>query len=115
MILLGLLMGFNDPAIRILSFMTAGAVWMYQAFSRRQSLDYWIALTLWALGVASVGLLRQYPGEWLPLLGVVLAAGFGLGGWLAGRQLKGPLSPALSPSEREREDARQSLADRGQL
>lgn len=82
MILLGLLMGFSEPRVRIASFLTAGSVWMYQGLWRRHPLHDWIALTLLALGGAAVGLLPQYPGPWLPLLGVVLALGFGLGGWI---------------------------------
>ncbi|HXU76648.1 MAG TPA: hypothetical protein VN794_08765, partial [Methylomirabilota bacterium] len=85
LILLGLLMGFNQPAVRIAAFLTAGVVWMYQAFSRRHPLHHWIALTLLGLGVASVGLLARFPGPWLPSLGVLLAVGFGLGGWLSRR------------------------------
>ena len=65
-ILLGLLMGFSDPYIRIASFEAAGLVWLCQAFSRRHPLHYWIALTIFGLGGASVGLLEQFPGPWLP-------------------------------------------------
>jgi len=57
----------------------AGAIWLYQAFSRKHPLHYWIGLTLLALGGASVGLLPQYPGPWLPLLGVILALAFAVG------------------------------------
>src|SRR5262249_8656251 len=78
-ILLGLLMGFSDPYIRIASFEAAGIVWLCQAFSRRHPLHYWIALTLFGLGGASVGLLDQFPGPWLPAIGIVLALGYGLG------------------------------------
>ena len=78
-ILLGLLMGFTQPSVRIVSFATAGGIWLYQAFSRKHPLHYWIGLTLLALGGASVGLLPQYPGPWLPLLGIMLALGFALG------------------------------------
>jgi len=77
LILLGLLMGFNEPLIRIACFVGAGGAWMYQAILRRHPLHYWIALTLWGLAVASVGLLPQFPGPWLPLLGVAAALGFG--------------------------------------
>jgi len=82
-VLLGLLMGFTEPTIRIVSFAAAGVVWIYQGLSRREPLHYWIALTLLALAVASIGLLPQYPGPWLPFLGVVLALGFGLGAKLS--------------------------------
>jgi hypothetical protein len=78
-ILLGLLMGFSDPYIRIASFEVAGIVWLCQAFSRRHPLHYWIALTLFGLGGASVGLLEQFPGPWLPAIGILLAFGYGLG------------------------------------
>jgi len=77
-ILLGLLMGFADPYIRIASFEAAGIVWLFQAFSRRHSLHYWIALTLFGLGGASVGLLQQFPGPWLPVIGILLALAYGL-------------------------------------
>jgi hypothetical protein len=80
MILLGLLMGFGDPLVRIAAFLTGGAVWMYQGL-RRHPLHDWIALTLMGLGIAAVGLHPRYPGPWLPLLGLALAGGYGAGGW----------------------------------
>ena len=55
-ILLGLLMGFGEPAVRVASFLTAGGVWMYQGLRRRHPLHDWIALTLLGLGGAAVGL-----------------------------------------------------------
>jgi hypothetical protein len=82
-ILLGLLMGFSDPYIRIASFVAAGVVWLCQAFSRRHPLHHWIALTLFGLGGASVGLLEQFPGPWLPAIGILLALGYGLGASLS--------------------------------
>jgi hypothetical protein len=96
LVLLGLLMGFSDPVMRVASFATAGLVWLYQGLSRRHPLHYWIALTLWVLAGASVGLLPQYPepGAWLPLLGVALALGFGLGNWTSQRRGLGELAQA---------------------
>ena len=91
LILLGLLMGFSEPTVRIVSFLTAGSVWMYQGW-RRHPLHNWIALTLLGLGGVSVGLLPQYPGPWLPLLGIVLALGFGVGGLLSRK--RGTEAPA---------------------
>jgi len=82
-VLLGLLMGFSNPTVRILAFLLAGAVWLYQGLARRNALHYWIALTLLGLGGASVGLLPGYPGPWLPLVGVAVALAFGAGGWLS--------------------------------
>ena len=79
LILLGVLMGFTEPTIRIASLAAAGAVWLYQALARKHPLHYWIALTLWALAGASVGLLPDYPGPLLPVLGVALALGLGAG------------------------------------
>ena len=79
LILLGLLMGFTEPHIRVASFVVAGGVWLFQAFSRRHPLHYWIALTFIALSVASLGLLPNYPGALLPFLGLLLALGFGAG------------------------------------
>ena len=76
-ILLGVLMGFTDPTMRIVSLAAAGTVWLYQALARKHPLHYWMALTLWTLAGASVGLLPPYPGPMLPLLGVALAASFG--------------------------------------
>ena len=91
LILLGLLMGFSEPTVRIVSFLTAGSVWMYQGW-RRHPLHNWIALTLLGLGGVSVGLLPQYPGPWLPLLGIALALGFGVGGLLSRK--RGTEAPA---------------------
>ena len=84
-ILLGLLMGFSNPTLRILAFLLAGAVWLYQGLSRRHPLHHWIALTLLGLGGAAVGLLPSYPGPWLPLLGVAVALAFGMGAWFSRR------------------------------
>ncbi|MCX6875621.1 MAG: hypothetical protein NTW21_17710 [Verrucomicrobia bacterium] len=84
-ILLGLLMGFGNPTVRILAFLLAGAVWLYQARARRHPLHDWIGLTLLGLGGAAVGLLPSYPGPWLPLVGVAVALAFGVGGWLIRR------------------------------
>jgi len=81
-ILLGLLMGFSNPTVRILAFLLAGAVWLYQARTRRHPLHDWIGLTLLGLGGAAVGLLPSYPGAWLPLVGLGVALAFGVGGWL---------------------------------
>ena len=38
MILLGILMGFTEPGVRIASFVVAGGIWLYQAFSRQHPL-----------------------------------------------------------------------------
>ncbi len=83
LILLGVLMGYQEPHIRILSFLAAGVVWMPQALARRHALHYWIALTWWILGGAAVGLLPQYPASWWPLLGVSMALGLEAGGWFS--------------------------------
>jgi hypothetical protein len=83
LILLGLLMGFPEPSVRIACFGTAGGVWLYQALSREHPLHYWIALTLWLLGAASVGLLPGYPGPMLPALGLGAALGFGALAWFS--------------------------------
>ena len=115
-ILLGLLMGFGEPAVRVASFLTAGGVWMYQGLRRRHPLHDWIALTLLGLGGAAVGLLPQYPGPWLPLLGVALALGFGLGGWICGKlglESQGPFTsePGAATPENTAPAARSELAD----
>jgi hypothetical protein len=86
LLLLGLLMAFTEPTMRILCFLAAGSVWMYQALPRKHPLHYWIALTLLGLGGASIGLLPHYPGPWLPCLGIALALAYGLGGWLLQKQ-----------------------------
>jgi hypothetical protein len=86
LILLGLLMGFHDPETRVLTFLAAGGFWLFQAFSRRHPLHYWIALTWLALGGAAVGLLPGYPGPWFPALGLLLALGFGAGAWVSQRR-----------------------------
>ena len=93
MVLLGLLMGFTEPTVRIASLFVAGSVWMYQGLWRRHALHDWIALTFLGLGGAAVGLLPQYPGPWLPLLGVLLALGFGLGGWICRKRGFGVAAP----------------------
>ena len=101
LILLGLLMGFNEPTIRIACFVGAGGAWMYQALLRRHPLHYWIALTLWGLAVASVGLLPQFPGPWLPLLGVAAALGFGTAARIAPAAASESERGLSSPQQRE--------------
>src|SRR5207249_1481742 len=97
-ILLGLLMGFGDSIMRILAFVAAGGVWMYQALSRRHPLHYWIALTLFGLGGASVGLLKDFPGVWLPAIGIALAMGYGVVGWLS--RERDAAAEKVAPDER---------------
>ena len=41
-LLLGVLMGADDPYMRILSLALAGAVWLYQASYRTEALHYWM-------------------------------------------------------------------------
>jgi hypothetical protein len=113
-ILLGLLMGFSNPTVRIFCFLTAGGVWLYQGLWRRHPLHHWIALTLLGLAVVSVGLLPHYPGPWLPLLGVALALAFGLGGWFSRKRGSGaPASSTPEPTASNPETA--SPADMSEL
>ena len=82
-LLLGVLMGADDPYTRILSLALAGAVWLYQASYRTEALHYWIAMVLLVLAGAAVGLLDAFPGPWLPGLGIALAVAVGATGSLA--------------------------------
>jgi hypothetical protein len=77
-ILLGVLMGIGDHALRIVTFLLAGVVWIYQSLPRRQALHYWIGLTFVTLGGASVGLLTGFEAQWWPTLGIGLAVALGL-------------------------------------
>ena len=74
LVLLGTLMGATQPEIRVLSFAMAGIVWIYQAVGRQSKIHDWIGLTILMLSVASVGMLDQFPKEWLPALGLLAAA-----------------------------------------
>ncbi len=76
-ILLGVLMGIGDPALRIVTLTLAGAVWLYQSLPRRQPLHYWIGLTFVTLGGASIGLLGGFQALWWPTLGIGLALALG--------------------------------------
>ena len=69
-IMLGVLMGFSDPIIRILSFLLAGTAWIYQSLGKKHELHYWIGLTLVSLSVISVGTLEGFPQLWAPTLGL---------------------------------------------
>ena len=86
LILLGLLMGAAQPLARILVFVLAGAVWLWQALRREHPLHYWTALTLLVLGGASVTLLDSFPPAGRPAVGLVMAVALmvaprlGLGG-----------------------------------
>lgn len=74
LVLLGTLMGATHPEVRVLSFAMAGVVWIYQALGRRSKIHEWIGLTILMLAVASIGMLDQFPQEWLPALGLLAAA-----------------------------------------
>ena len=93
-ILLGVLMGATEPSIRIISFLLAGIVWLYQAISRREALHEWIGLTFIVLAGASVGLLDDFPKPWLPALGITIALILGAGNLVAGRFQQGRLRQA---------------------
>lgn len=73
-VLLGVLMGMPQPFVRVLSFALAGSVWIYQAVNRSSKIHDWIGLTLLMLSVASIGMLKQFPQQWLPALGLAAAA-----------------------------------------
>ncbi|MBN2505245.1 MAG: hypothetical protein JXQ71_00985 [Verrucomicrobia bacterium] len=73
LILLGLLMGAAQPRIRIVVFVLAGAVWLWQAVRREHPLHYGVALTLFMLGGASVTLLESFPVPWRPPVGMAMA------------------------------------------
>jgi hypothetical protein len=79
LIFVGVLMGAPDGSMRILSFELAGLVWMFQAFSRKHPLHYWISLTFIVLGATSVALLKAPAGiwiptkQWMPLLGIFIS------------------------------------------
>ena len=73
LLLLGLLLSMTGPYVRILSFLLAGGIWLYQGLPRKNIVDFWIALTLLALGGAAVGLAPRFPGPLLPALGIAMA------------------------------------------
>jgi len=73
LVLFGVLMGFGDPHVRVLAFAAAGVVWLRQAAARDEELQHWIGLTLLSLSGASSGLLPDFPGEWLGVLGIAMA------------------------------------------
>ncbi len=78
LVLMGTLMGATQPEIRVLSFTLAGGIWIYQAVGRQSKVHEWIGLTILMLAVASVGMLDQFPREWLPALGLMAAAILGV-------------------------------------
>jgi hypothetical protein len=81
LILLGLLMSWHSPELRIAALVLAGTAWIYQAAFRAGTLHYWIGLTLLMLGGAAVGMLDDFPksreANWLPWLGLAIALFFG--------------------------------------
>jgi hypothetical protein len=56
-LLLGVLMGGGDSYMRIVTLALAGAVWLYQASYRAETLHYWIAMVLLVLAGASIDIL----------------------------------------------------------
>jgi len=77
-ILLGVLMGIGHPALRIATFILAGAVWIASTTTRKHPLHAWIGLTLATFGGASIGLLQGFPVAYVPSLGIGIALGLGL-------------------------------------
>ncbi len=73
LILLGIMMGFSQPYMRIACLTLGGVIWVGQALPRRNPLHHAIGLSMFCLGVASVGLLPVYPRAWLPALGLGLS------------------------------------------
>lgn len=82
LLLLGVLLGAPDPALRVASLAAAGAVWLGQASRRRGQLHYWIGLSMLMLAAGAVGLLPRFPRgtqlNGLPLLGIATAVVFSL-------------------------------------
>jgi hypothetical protein len=83
LILLGVMMGATEPHLRIVTFLLAGVVWLYQTVSRKEPLHDWIGLTLLMLGGASIGMLDVFPKPLLPTLGLGIAVAIGGGGQIA--------------------------------
>ncbi|MDX2109393.1 MAG: hypothetical protein SFY80_04040 [Verrucomicrobiota bacterium] len=81
-LLLGLLMAWASPPLRIIALLLAGSIWLYQAGQRRGVIHQWIGLTLLMLGVAATGLLDGFPKSQtlnlLPALGLAAGLGFGV-------------------------------------
>ena len=79
LIFVGILMSIPNSDMRILSLELAGAIWMFQAFSRKHPLHYWISLMFIVLGAASVALLKTSTaiwlptGKWVPVLGIIIS------------------------------------------
>jgi hypothetical protein len=94
LILLGVLMGFGEPHVRVLAFAAAGVVWLRQAVTRDEELQHWFGLTLLTLSGAAIGLLPSFPGAWLGVLGIALALLLRGVGLLAAQDDKGALVAA---------------------
>ncbi len=77
-ILIGLLMCFAQPHVRILGFFLAGTAWLHQNRRRPLALHDGLGLTLLALGVAAVGLVEGFSHAALPALGLVVWGGLHL-------------------------------------
>jgi len=79
LIFVGVLMSMPSNGMRILSLELAGLIWMFQAFSRKHPLHYWISLTFVTLGLASIALLKTSTGiwlptgQWMPILGIIIS------------------------------------------
>lgn len=78
-VLLGIIMGFGEPTMRICAFLLGGSAWLYQAWGRGDPLQYWLSLTLLILAGAAVSLLPGFPDGWQPAIGATLAILLGLG------------------------------------
>jgi hypothetical protein len=79
LIFVGVIMSMPSNGMRILSLELAGLIWMFQAFSRKHPLHYWISLTFITLGFASIALLKTSTGiwlptgQWMPILGILIS------------------------------------------
>ena len=74
LIIVGMLMAVGNPYARIVVCLLAGAVWMRQAGNKRNLIHYHIALGLLMLTFISLGLLPNFPKEFINLLGLMAAA-----------------------------------------
>lgn len=82
LILLGVLMSLGQPWLRLIALALAGAVWLWQAASRRGLLHQWIGLAALLLAGATLAGLPGFPlkstSNGLPWLGLGLALGVGI-------------------------------------
>lgn len=86
LIILGLLLGLRHEFIRVLSFLLAGGVWLYQADMRNHWVQYHLAFALMVTGILNIALFSGFIPPLFPWLVLIAAGALFLLSWKSSHQ-----------------------------